>query len=81
MSERHVSVCCQGERCSCGKPAEHKVEETMFDDDPTAWIEMEVNGAIRRIPARHPLTAYVCHEHFVLIMGITEPAGDPEAAK
>lgn len=28
-----VSACCEGERCYCGAPAEHKVEETMFIDD------------------------------------------------
>lgn len=69
---RHfVSVCCGGERCFCGKPAEHKVEEVIFDDDP--------------IPVRHPYTSYICHAHFVQVMG---PAGDridtsgfPEAAE
>lgn len=50
-----VSECCQGERCHCGEPAEHKVEETIFDDDP--------------IQSRHPLTAYICHKHFREIMG------------
>lgn len=51
-----VSACCQGERCrACGNPAEHKVEETIFSDDP--------------VPNRHPLTAYICHRHFREIMG------------
>lgn len=50
-----VSACCQGERCHCGEPAEHKVEETIFHDDP--------------IQSRHPLTAYICHKHFREIMG------------
>jgi hypothetical protein len=50
-----VSGCCEGERCYCGAPAEHKVEETIFYDDPH--------------PIRHPLTRYVCHAHFVQIMG------------
>jgi hypothetical protein len=50
-----VSECCQGERCHCGEPAEHKVEETIFHDDP--------------IQSRHPLTAYICHKHFREIMG------------
>ncbi len=51
-----VSMCCEGERCRvCGIPAEHKVEETIFDDDP--------------VQARHPLTAYICHAHFVALMG------------
>lgn len=50
-----VSACCSGERCYCGDPAEHRVEETIFSDDP--------------IQARHPLTAYICHKHFREIMG------------
>lgn len=54
-----VSVCCEGERCYCGKPAEHKVEEAIFPDDPHQQ--------------RHPFAAYICHEHFVQIMG---PAAD-----
>jgi hypothetical protein len=52
---RFVSACCEGERCYCGKPAEHKVEEVIFDDDP--------------IQSRHPLTSYICHEHFAGVMG------------
>lgn len=50
-----VSECCEGERCRCGMPAEHKVEETIFDDDPHR--------------GRHPFTAYICHQHFVELMG------------
>ena len=50
-----VSASCQGERCYCGKPAEHKIEETIFWDDPHQ--------------GRHPFTSYICHEHFVEIMG------------
>lgn len=51
-----VSVCCDGERCSlCGQFAEHKVEETIFPDDP--------------FRGRHPFTAYICHSHFRQIMG------------
>jgi hypothetical protein len=45
----------EGERCFCGKPAAHKVEEVDFADDPQ--------------PIRHPLTSYVCREHFREIMG------------
>jgi len=56
---REASACCQGERCHCGLAAWHKVEETVFFDDP--------------LPNRHPLTAYLCHEHFREIMG---PAAD-----
>lgn len=55
-----VSKCCEGERCiCCGRPAEHKVNENIFFDDP--------------YPARHELTAYLCHYHFRQIMG---PAAD-----
>ena len=53
-----VSGCCEGEMCSfegCSAPAEHKVEETIFYDDP--------------IQTRHELTAYICHDHFRRIMG------------
>jgi len=59
---RFVSACCEGEHCYCGKPAEHKVEEVIFDDDP--------------IQSRHPFTTYICHRHFVQIMG---PAADDGA--
>jgi hypothetical protein len=50
-----VSGCCKGELCFCGEAASHKVEETIFFDDP--------------LPQRHPLTAYVCDKHFRHIMG------------
>lgn len=50
-----VSACCEGEHCFCGAPAHHKVEETIFDDDPHR--------------ARHPLTTYICHPHFLMLMG------------
>lgn len=50
-----ISACCEGERCRCGEPAAHKIEEVIFDDDP--------------MQGRHPLTAYICHAHFVEIMG------------
>lgn len=50
------SACCEGERCSiCGKPARAKVGEEIMSDDPFAH--------------RHSLTAYVCADHFVQIMG------------
>lgn len=51
---KFVSVCCEGEKCFCGVPASHKVEEVIFDDDPS--------------PLRHPLTAYICDYHFRQIM-------------
>ena len=55
-SSGFVSECCKGEKCSvCGQPATNKLEETIFDDDP--------------YPMRHPLTAYVCKEHFIIIVG------------
>jgi hypothetical protein len=67
MSAPFVSRSCEGERCNyheapfmtCAEIAEHKVEEVVFDDDP--------------IGPRHPLTAYVCHRHFRMLMG---PAAD-----
>lgn len=57
-----VSGSCGGERCWCGEPATHKVEETIFHDDP--------------LPHRHPLTSYVCHWHFVQMMGPAAQAND-----
>lgn len=53
-----VSASCGGQKChiaGCGKPATHKVGEEMFEDDPR--------------PIRHNATAYVCCEHFRMIMG------------
>jgi len=51
-----VSASCKGELCSvCGKAATNKLEETIFWDDPNQM--------------RHPLTAYVCREHFRMIVG------------
>jgi hypothetical protein len=55
MAVPFVSVACAGEKCYCGQPAEHKIEETIFADDP--------------MPHRHELTTYLCHEHFRTIMG------------
>jgi hypothetical protein len=60
MSENRpfVSMYCEGERCNfegCSALAEHKIEETIFDDDP--------------LQPRHELTAYVCHSHFRQMMG------------
>jgi hypothetical protein len=39
---------CLGEKCRCGKPAVRKIEEVIFDNEDS----------------RHPLTQYVCQEHF-----------------
>lgn len=51
-----VSQSCEGEICTiCGSDAEHKVSEYVQWDDP--------------IPDRHGLTAYICHRHFVMLMG------------
>lgn len=55
---RFISKSCQGVKCQhekCIKEAAHKVEEVIFSDDPNQY--------------RHPLTAYLCHPHFVSIMG------------
>jgi len=52
-----ISAMCGGEKCACGEPATHKFSEEVFDDDPN--------------PIRHPLTAYVCCDHFRLIVGGT----------
>lgn len=63
---RFVSGSCEGERCGfkgCEAPAEHKVEETIFFDDPLYYT-------------RHGLTAYICHEHFRQIMGPAADAGE-----
>lgn len=40
----------------CNEPAEYKVEEVIFDDDPQ--------------PIRHPLTQYLCARHFKQVMGM-----------
>jgi hypothetical protein len=51
-----VSVTCHGERCLvCGQAASHKIGEEIPPDDPG--------------PSRHNLTAYLCCEHFGLVMG------------
>ncbi len=50
-----IPASCRGENCRCSKPAEHKVEEVIFDDDP--------------VQMRHPLTAYMCHQCFKDLMG------------
>lgn len=49
-----VPAAAQGEVCGvCGQPAQRKVEETIFDDDP------------RHV---HPRTTYLCLEHFNALM-------------
>lgn len=66
-----VSASCHGEFCAMHRnraplslvssrvPATHKVEETIFHDDP--------------IPIRHPLVAYVCCECYKEIVGPAAP--------
>lgn len=55
FSKHFVSGCCQGEKCFCGKDATHKIEETIFNDDP--------------IQMRHPFTSYICCDCFRKIFG------------
>lgn len=51
-----VSASCKGEVCTiCGQPATRKVAEEIPHDDPTREY-------------RHGLTAYVCTNHFEMIM-------------
>ena len=59
MAEHFVSASCRGETCSMCReqPATHKVGEEIPHDDPN--------------PNRHNLTAYVCCEDFVRIVGAT----------
>jgi hypothetical protein len=53
---RFVSATCKGEKCSvCGENATNKLGEEIPYDDPN--------------PNRHNLTAYVCREHFRMIVG------------
>jgi hypothetical protein len=60
LANHYVSRCCIGERCRiCGQPAPHKVEEVIFEDDPTR--------------PRHPFTTYLCCAHFALVMGNAVP--------
>jgi hypothetical protein len=56
MANHFVSAICHGERCLvCGRDASHKVSEEIPPDDPD--------------PHRHNLTAYLCCEHFGLVLG------------
>jgi hypothetical protein len=64
-----VSACCDGERCFCGRPAHRKIEEAFFFDDPDCIGSVFGAGGIELGYARHPLTAYVCFDHFVQLMG------------
>lgn len=56
LNSYHSSASCRGERCTvCGVDATHKLGEEIMHDDP--------------FPHRHNLTAYVCCEHFRMILG------------
>lgn len=57
MSEQYKlrSDCCIGEKCYCGKDADHKIEEHIFDDTQP----------------RHGYSRYVCDDHFKKVMGLT----------
>jgi hypothetical protein len=56
VTSHFVSATCRGERCSvCGANATHKVGEEIPPDD--------------RDRHRHNLTAYLCCEHFGLVLG------------
>lgn len=63
-----VSATCKGERCNvCGAPAEAKIGEEIAHDDP--------------MPYRHNLTAYVCREHFDMVLGVARlrsPGATPQ---
>lgn len=50
-----VSASCEGETCMCGQPAVRKIGEEIPRDDP--------------LPHRHNLTAYVCAEHYAMLLG------------
>lgn len=43
------------EKCFCGQDAHQKLSEVVLASDP--------------LPGRHELTAYVCDDHFAMIMG------------
>lgn len=63
VEEEFVSGSCAGEKCSvCGKDAYGKVGEEIAFDDP--------------LPNRHNLTAYVCKQHFDLILRNNDCKGD-----
>ena len=58
-----VSMYCNGEKCKiCKADATHKLEETIFDDEPNP----QINGFSMR---RHHFTVYVCCNCFRIIMG------------
>ena len=59
---------CIGEKCWCGQQAHHKLEHVPFDYDEEILQENpDLRGYDRSMG--HPLTSYICHDHFVLLMG------------
>lgn len=59
----HVLESSFGEKCKCGNPASHKVEEVL-DFGSMPLIEGDIVSAIR-----HPLTVYLCCQCFSNLMG------------
>lgn len=59
----HILESSVGEKCTCGKPASHKVEEVL-DFGSFSSIEDIVNAGVR-----HPLTVYLCCQCFSKLMG------------
>ncbi len=54
----HVNESCVGEVClinNCNRDATHKVEEVIIEGDPN--------------PLRHPLTNYICCNHYKKVFG------------
>ncbi len=51
----------------CGAPAAAKVEEVIFHDDWSMSDDPRVNPNYP-FKGRHPLTAYICADHFNAIM-------------
>lgn len=66
--EVFISQFCLGEKCRiCGDQAAHKVEEVVPGDEQKGTHSFP-DDEIRLI-LRHPFSAYLCHVHFVLVMG------------
>lgn len=59
----HILESSVGEKCTCGNPASHKVEEVL-DFGSFSSVEDAVNTGIR-----HPLTVYLCCRCFSKLMG------------
>lgn len=62
------------ESCRCGALASHKVEEMRHSYLRRVPDEILAEYERRGLPfRRHPLTQYVCCEHFALLMGPASP--------